>query len=168
MEPLKALSTKDEMMKIFEVVFEDVVRTYVTQLCNKLVTDAERMTGIECTENIPLAMNGRLNLKAMENFLSFNGNASALIKLQSVRIEDVILPSVLLRVVKYGNQFDVDFNFDIDALKNPDTKLWMNYMHDYAKSTAKEFKVRQFFGGMEPAFDVESRYFTGDIAGPLK
>lgn len=155
------------MTNLFEVVFERVNKTYVVQILIRLISDAKRIVGVECTEDIALMDDGQLNMESLESVLSFNGDVSILIELDDMKAGNAILPSVLLRLVKYDDQFDVDFNFDADELKNMDVALLMTYLHSYVKDVAKECNVGHFFGGMEPASDKSTRYFTNQVAGPL-
>lgn len=37
----------------------------------------------------------------------------------------------------------------------------------YAKVVSADFRVAAFFGGLEPAADIESRYFLGGAPGAL-
>lgn len=155
------------MTNLFEVVFEGVNKTYVVQILTRLISDAKRIIGVECTEDIALMGEGQLDIEALESVLNFNGDVSILIKLQEMKAGNAILPSVLLRLVKYDDQFDVDFNFDADELKNMNVALLMRHLHSYAQEVAGECNVGNFFGGMEPASDKSTRYFTNQITGPL-
>ena len=155
------------MTNIFEVVFERVDKCHVVQVLTRIISGAKCIISVECTENIVLMNEGHLNIKGFESILNFNGDVSILIRLEDMKAGNVTLPSVLLRLVKYNELFDVDFNFDVDELKNTNAALVMSQLHGYAKQISGNFNVWNFFGGMEPAADKNTRYFTNQIVGPL-
>ena len=156
------------MTNLLEIVFEGINKGYIIQTLIRLISDAKCIVGVECTENTELMYDGKLNMKALESALNFNGDVSILIKLQDMKAGNAILPSVLLRLVKYDDQFDIDFNFDASELKNLEVTLLMKYLHIYAKEIARDFNIENFFGGMEPASDKSTRYFTNQIVGSLR
>lgn len=153
------------MENLFEVVFESVSKDRVVQLLIHLISCASQSIEIECTENIALMVNGRLSVEGLESVLHFNGDLCVLIRLQQMKAGSVVLPKVLLRLVKYGDSYDVDFNFDLSEPKN--VPLSMKYLHMFAIEIAKDFEAKNIFGGMEPASDDNTRYFTNQKAGPL-
>jgi hypothetical protein len=155
------------MKNLFEVVFEGVNKNYVVRILNRLISSAKHIIDVDCSEDIVMIRNGIIDMEALQSVLNFNGSVSIFIKLQSVEAGNVILPFVLLRLVKYGDQFDVDFNFNSDEISNMDVASLMKYMHRYATDVARESEVKHFFGGMEPASDKGTRYFTDQIYGPL-
>jgi hypothetical protein len=159
--------TEDDMKDLFEVVFEGVNKTCVIQLLIHLISGARCVSDVTCTEELEWIGDGHINRKALEAAINFNVDICVLIKLEDMMIDNVVLPLVLLRLVKYGDKFDVDFSFDANKIKNVNSTLLIKYLHSYAKAIAGDFSVANFFGGMEPASDPRTRRFTNQTAGPL-
>lgn len=155
------------MKNLHEVVFEGVNKSDVSQILNRLVVDAEHIIDVDCTENIALISDGKIDTTSLELILSLNEPLTIFIKLKELKFDDFTLPLVLLRLVKYDGKIDVDFSFDTNKIKNMDVGLLMKYLHSFAKKVASECNVRNFFGGMEPAADEYTRYFTNQSYGPL-
>ena len=155
------------MASLFEVVFENIVKSGVIQLLLFLISCAERVINIQCSENVELSTSGELDEKFLESVLNYDGDISVVINLGNVNFGSLVLPKVLLRLVKYDNQFDIDFNFDTNDLQNMGMTDLAKELHTHTKYIAKEYEVATFFGGIEPASDVDTRYFTNGNKGRL-
>ncbi len=155
------------MSSLLEVVFENIVRSNVIRLLLLLIAGSDRIINVQCSEDIRLIVGGELDAKALDSVLNFQGNVTVLINLSDLKVGGITLPKVLLRLVKYGEQYDIDFNFDSNELESMDMMSLVTELHDYAKEIARDNDVGTFFGGMEPASDVDTRYFTNDDFGPV-
>lgn len=154
-------------MNIIEVVLEGVAKSCVKELLALLIQSSENVINAQCSENISLFNKEKLSEKGLNEFMGFDENLTVLINLKTMNICGVILPSVQLRLVKYGDVFDVDFNFDCDDLKTASLKMLVNSLYAYTASLASDYDISSFYAGMEPASDEETRYFTNDKLGPL-
>ncbi|WP_409523500.1 hypothetical protein [Nitrincola sp. MINF-07-Sa-05] len=155
------------MTNLVEVVFESVDEGCIIQFFLMLIQGSKKISGYQCSENIPMFTEGELSEEELSRFLDFNGDASILINADDVKLGDVFLPNIQLRLVKYGCEYDVDFNFNCDEIENVSMGALINGIHSYAKSLALEFGISSYYGGMEPASDEETRYFTNEEVGPL-
>lgn len=155
------------MSSLFEVVFENIVKSNVIRLLTILIEGAGRIDNAQCSEDIKLIAEGKLDITRLISVLNFQGDVTLLINLDDLKIGGVILPRVLLRLVKYGEQYDVDFNFDVNDLEDVRMMYLVTELHVYAKEMARDHDMETFFGGMEPASDESSRYFTNGKLGPV-
>ena len=155
------------MADLLEVVLENILRSKVCQLLMLLLGQAGQITEIQCSEAIKFSSETNISKDEIESFLNLPDNASLIIKLSSLNIAGCIIPSVLLRLVKYGDQYDIDFNFDESDITSMDTTALMKQLHGHVSELGKTYGVSDWFGGIEPASDEDTRYFTGDELGPL-
>ncbi len=155
------------MSNLIEVVFEDVAKSCVKKLLSLLIPSFEGVLGVDCSENISVFEGNEISDKGIESFLSFDGDVAILVDVEAMKLESLILPRVQLRLMKYGNQCDIDFNFNSNELKNISTATLIKQLHAYVKKLAVNCNVSSFFGGMEPASDEDTRYFTNEELGPL-
>ena len=155
------------MSNLFEVVFENVVKSNAIRLLMLLTAGAGRIINAQCSEDVRLIIAGELDANALDSILNFHGDVTVLIRLNEMKVGDIILPNVLLRLVKYGELYDIDFNFDSNEFENVGMMNLVTELHDYVKEIARNHNVDTFFGGMEPAWDEDTRYFTNDNLGPL-
>ena len=155
------------MSGLLEVVFENVLKSKVIQLLMMLITASGRIINVQCSEDIELMNEGELDVDSLSSLLSFDGDVSVLFNLNDMKIGSIILPNVLLRLVKYGVRYDIDFSFESEEIENVDMTTLVAELHNHAKEVAKNHNMADFFCGMEPAFDEDTRYFTNECLGPL-
>lgn len=156
------------MSVLYEIAFENINKSDVLPMLLRLLAESRSISEVKCTEgDVALLNGGKINIQALEAALSFKGDLVITFNLRDMTLGGVALPSVFLRLVKYGIMFDIDFNFYGKDLANRDETSAMKNLHAYAKKIAADFDVKNYFGGMEPATDTSTRYFTNQDAGPL-
>lgn len=155
------------MSNVIEVVFENVLKIKVIKLLMFLKETSGRLVNVQCSEDIELMKQGDIDVFVLDSLLNFEGNVSVLLNLSDMKIGDIILPNILLRLVKYGGYYDIDFNFDSEDIENIDIMAVIVELHHYVKEVAREYNISNFFCGVEPASDQITRYFTNESLGPL-
>lgn len=155
------------MADLLEVVLENISRSKVCQLLMLLLGYAGRIVEVQCSEGIELSSENDISEDDVRSFISLSEDASLIVKLNNLNIAGNIIPSVLLRLIKYGDQFDIDFNFDEADIAGMGTTALMKQLHVCVSELGKEYQVSDWFGGLEPASDEDTRYFTGSELGPL-
>lgn len=155
------------MADLLEIVLEDISRSKVCPLLLILLGHAEHITEIRCSEEIKLSSDTNISEEEIKYFLSLMGDASLIIKLSSLNMADCKIPSVLLRLLKYGDRYDIDFNFDESDVADIGATGVMKKLQEYFTKLGEAYKVGNWFGGIEPASDENTRYFTGNELGPL-
>lgn len=155
------------MSDLLEVVLENILRSKVCQLLAFLLGHAGQIIEIQCSEPIDISSETDISEDEIESFINLNDDASLIIKLNNLNVAGIIIPSVLLRLVKYDDQYDIDFNFDESDIAGVGTTGLMKKLHVYISDLGKNYQVADWFGGLEPASDEETRYFTNSEFGPL-
>ena len=151
------------MSSLIEVVFESIPKKNAAKALIMLINDSRKIISTQCSETIELA-NNEFYLSKINSILDFKSDLSISINLSEISIGDIIIPNVLLRLVKYNDQYDIDFNFDI---KEVDNKNFIEKLHHHIIEIAKNYNIAIFFCGLEPASDAGTRYFTNSNLGPL-
>lgn len=80
--------------------------------------------------------------------------------------KNISLKNVNLWIYINEHTFDMEFDFDRIEEGNNLPELINNIFH-FAKRISELFEVKNFYSGMEPARDKETRFFTNDTMGPL-
>jgi hypothetical protein len=71
------------------------------------------------------------------------------------------------RVVRHsGGSFDVEVNFDTDDLDGGPDRV--GALHAFSTRLARKHGVETYYGGIEPAVDLDTRMFTGRELGPVR
>ncbi|SFU17354.1 hypothetical protein SAMN05444141_1173 [Pseudovibrio denitrificans] len=155
------------MSDLIEVVLENLTESNISKLLFTLVGKFKNIENIECSEEIYLLGN-KISDVDIENFKKLQTDATIILKLHHLKVNDVILNHVLLRLVKYDNKYDIDFTFDDkDISSKLDTSILL-HLHDYISELGNHFGATQWFAGVEPAIDQKTRFFTNYELGPLK
>ncbi|WP_139319611.1 hypothetical protein [Stenotrophomonas sp. TD3] len=76
----------------------------------------------------------------------------------------VYIPTLLIRVFKFEETISIDFSFDMDW---SNVAVAMPMLHRHFQQLKLLSGARTVFGGMEPAQDLDTRFFTDDARGPL-
>lgn len=76
----------------------------------------------------------------------------------------VYIPTLLIRVFKFDETISIDFSFDMDW---SNVAVAMPMLHRHFQQLKLLSGARTVFGGMEPAQDQDTRFFTDDARGPL-
>lgn len=132
------------MSKIVEVVFEDVDKTDVRQFLETILSNSEKIESIECIEDVTFLNDGELANSISELF-RVDKDISLLVNLKSMKIGNITLSEILLRLVKYENKYDIDFSFDVEKIASITIELLFNELHLFAKRIVAIYKINSFF-----------------------
>lgn len=154
------------MTELLEVVLESISRPKVYHLLMALLGNAGKIVDVQCSETLQLSESG-ISEGDIHSFINISNDACLLIKLSDLKVAGNVIPAVLLRLIKYGDKFDIDFNFDESDVKGIGTTALMKKFHAYITELGEDHEVAHWFGGLEPASDEDTRYFTDGAFGPL-
>lgn len=155
------------MSDLLEVVLEDVLHSDVCQLFMSFLEQADQITEIQCSEPFKFSSGNSLLYDQVRIFIDLPDDASLIVKFSSLNIASYMIPSVLLRLVKYGEKYDIDFSFDESDIADLGTIELMKSLYAHISNFSKQYQISDFFGGLEPASDEDTRYFSSNGFGPL-
>ena len=153
------------MTSLFEIVFENIERKFVPAVISKFIGCADEVVSIQTDHQTPYFSKNSPD-KFTNKLIESDKYSYALLTLKNMRVGKYLLSLVGLRMIKYENLFDVDVNFDFDTEDKREISLIIKSWHEYSINLSKEFDIKFFFGGMEPASDKDTRYFSNEKAGP--
>lgn len=154
------------MAESYEVVFQEVPRKNLFLLLRKMKMNASFISNINISSEIEISKDFEMCESLINDIIDNRGDICLIGEFHGFVVsEKVSIKSVLLRVVKYGVNIDVELSFDDDGDVSIDDL--MKELHQYAKKISEEFDVGVFYGGLEPAMDINTRYFTNDVVGPM-
>ncbi|MWK59164.1 hypothetical protein GO594_24520 [Pseudomonas otitidis] len=155
------------MSDSYEIVFQQVAAGDLYELLESIGVDSQIFSELAVSEEVA---GGRLAGEArnlIDEIIAYGGDICLTAQLHGFRIsEEICLPLVLLRVIKYRGWVDVELSFN-DPLSF-DIGNIMLAAQRYADFLSNRYHVEEFYGGLEPAADTNTRYFTGNALGPLK
>ena len=154
------------MANSYEVVFQQVAVGDLFELLIALEKRSKVLSDLVLSECYGVVDVRRLSKELVELIVS-NARESCLTgRFREFGVSPKIcLPFVFLRVIKYQEGVDVELSFDDSP--SFDIDCVMSSMKIYCNGLLKKFCVSELYGGLEPAIDIETRYFTGTTSGPL-
>lgn len=153
------------MHSLIEVVFEDIDISKIDKIIYSLTGDFSKVKVIVDSDDL---FPGKSLLDILENFKNDcipHINFAFRFYVEDLFMEDLHLQSVLFRLIRYGELFDLDFTFK-DASICDDHAFFMKLQKQCVRVT-QCFDIQSCFCGLEPAADVETRFFTGLASGPI-
>jgi len=79
----------------------------------------------------------------------------------------VTINDMSARILRYSEKYDVEFAWDLDAVPDGATGTMVASVHAAAISAANAYGISEYYGGLEPCDDEETRVFTRQQRGPL-
>ncbi|WP_124419076.1 hypothetical protein [Pseudomonas sp. R2-60-08W] len=154
------------MKEFYEVVLSGVAKEDLLALLNILKSHSERVAAVTASQKLDIENRLCLDQKIVTGLCGFDGDVCVTAKLYG--FDTISARSdffVLLRIIKYGKDVNVELCFDDACLIDVDRVMLA--LQKYLQGISDKIRLAEFYGGMEPARDLETRYFTNDILGPL-
>lgn len=154
------------MPESYEVVLQQVAKGDLHVLLKYIEMRSQTHSGLAVSEEFRGVGSARVNKDLIDAIVAHEGDVCLTEHLHEFNVSGTIrLPLVFLRVIKYKGEVDVELSFN-DA-PSFDIDRVMFAMQRYADELSKKFHINEFYGGLEPAADTDTRYFTGNALGPL-
>ncbi|WP_337057459.1 hypothetical protein [Pseudomonas sp. USHLN015] len=154
------------MSESYEVVLQQIAAGDLFMLLKLIEAESQELSNLAASEDFGKIDIAGINKALIDAFFAYEGDVCLTGKLRGFKIsEAVCLPLVLLRVIKYKGEVDVELSFN--EIPSLDIGRIMLAMQVYADGLSKRFDIKEFYGGLEPAADIDTRYFTGGALGGL-
>ncbi|MEE1880860.1 hypothetical protein V0R55_11860 [Pseudomonas soli] len=150
---------------MYEVMLERVPDVALQAVLKVIVASAKTHSDLSLSADSEVQ--GGESLEAVTQRLHGSGESVCLsLRLWEFNVSNkVSLPLVLLRVIKWEDRLDIELSFN--STPADDLSDIMQALHAYVSGLAGRFSIPVFYGGMEPAIDNDTRYFTNETLGPL-
>lgn len=152
------------MSESYEVVLQQVAVGDLYVLLKLIETESQELSGLAVSEDLGGIDPAGINKNLVDAFFAYEGDVCLTERLHEFKVsETVCLPLVLLRVIKYKGEVDVELSFN--EISSLDIGRIMLAMRGYACALSKKFDIKEYYGGLEPAADIDTRFFTGNALG---
>ncbi|MDF9617971.1 hypothetical protein P5705_09985 [Pseudomonas entomophila] len=154
------------MSEHYEIILQQVEKSDLHALLKCIETRSQTFSGLAISEEFGGMDSAGINKNLIDAIVAHEGDVCMTEHLHEFNASGTIrLPLVFLRVIKYKGEVDVELSFN-DA-PSLDIDRVMLAMQGYADELSKKFHIKEFYGGLEPAADIDTRYFTGNTLDPL-
>lgn len=154
------------MAELIEIVFEKVSSEALADI---LIEITEQGNLVEnCVVNGENCRPDWKNANQILNLLKDNNGEFSLICLtRFLSIYNHKVSGCQIRVTRGHNFSDLEINFESDAFVSKDkVKLITDFMN-FSFEFANKYQIENYYCGLEPAVDEETRFFTKEKVGPL-
>lgn len=154
------------MSECYEIIFEQVAFDDLYELVRFIERESRGVSGLVVSEDLGEISSARISRRLIDKAISYVASVCMVEQLHELNFLGVIsLRLVWLRVVKYEGKVDVELSFnDVPPIAIDHVML---AAQRYAERLSKKFNIKIFYGGLEPAGDTDTRYFTGNTLGSL-
>lgn len=149
---------------LIEIIFKNVPGNKIGELLKDLSSQGKKIVNYTLTCNVSkIKWNSE---KYIETIFKKNKNFGLFLNLKELKKSDVLLPKCGISVYKYEDKINLEINFKLSDL-NDHFKQITNKLMWLAESTATQYKIEEYYCGLEPAEEKETRLFTNQHVGPL-
>lgn len=151
--------------QLIEIVFENVPKKELGILLKNLTCDGGEISNY----NLTLEYSSKIDWSSessINEVFEMNNDFGLFINLRILNIDDISLKKCGLATYKNKNMINFELNFQLSDFEN-DGKFLADILLKLAKYIASKYHIKNFFCGLEPASDKNTRLFTNDQIGPL-
>jgi hypothetical protein len=154
------------MSENIEIVFEEINISFFINWIKKIDKN-----GLFVDEVI---INLQKNLKEyfidwdqIEKLLINEKDIAIFINAKKIIIDDINIDNISFQVIKYELKYDLNILFDSDSYKNCLDENEILKLYKLSKKISKLIKAKNYYAGIEPAIDIETRIFDINKIGPF-
>ena len=150
---------------LIEIIFKSVNTDQIGDLLKNLTANGTKI--INCNATCSAMNIDWSNSKSISYVFSKNNNFGLFLTVNELRISDICLLNCGICVYKNVSSINFELNVQLSDIKNHGTDSLNFALMKLAKSIATEYHIIEYFSGIEPAEDIETRLFTNDQVGPF-
>lgn|GEM_PF-2293072 len=153
--------SRDQVVRdSFEIVMEAIPWNHMSTMLESIGCMAESVSQAE-VHGDPVAIGDWL----AGNFDEFACSSCLVQVINDFRLGSAVhIPTLLIRVFRFDGLASIDLSFDMDW---SNAGVAMPMLHRHFLKLKLLIGARAVYGGMEPAQDLDTRFFTDDERGPL-
>ena len=144
------------MKELFEVIFEGVNTSRLFFLLKEIESKSDRIFDFNFSEDFFSSNVNVFSELLIDSFLGFNGDLYFGVSMEGFSVKDGL---------KFEGGVDVGLCFYMNDF-NSAGKVMLEFQK-YMNGISADFGFENFYGGLEPASDQETRFFTNNRLGPL-
>lgn len=149
------------MAQLLELVFESATKARAAELMQDLATVSGSEYAVICDGKTILPET------SLNKLLSDTHSCAAMRFLDFAMPGIGVVPGVVVRVLKTAEDlFDIEVSLDLDDVEHLEN--FAPALCRFASGLAQRHRIRNFFAGLEPACDHDTRIFTQESLGPLE
>ena len=90
------------------------------------------------------------------------------VNIYNLELSTIKIPNCSIGFIRHNATQDVEVNFRLDEVEHLSTSLWVKELMAFSDRIAKQYGIQNFYCGLMPARDEDTRLFTNRTLGSLK
>lgn len=146
------------MSNLIEITFENVSLAKIGSLLKDLCSNKVKNYSLTTEDG---NIDGSSD-ESIEKFFFEYENFSLFINLYKLEKNQIVIPNCSIAVFKDKESVDVILIFEESDLNHEIQDLMY-----FAKALASQYQIDLYYCGLDPAYDLDTRFFTKENIGPL-
>ena len=157
------------MKNLIEIVFENILFDALGDLIKNLSSSGKSIKNYSLSADWELEgdINWHSAISINQAFKKHTTGWSFSINLNALNINTLIIKNCTLQVLHYDSQYDINIHFDLEDIYLQNHTDFVTTLMILSKNIALKYGIKDYFAGLEPACDEDTRLFTNDNKGPL-
>jgi len=150
---------------LIEIVFKNVKLENVSKAVKKLTLNGKNISdyNITCdTEEIDWSSD-----ESISTLFLTNQNFELFINLKELKTKNYNIPRCGVSIYRYETSMDIELDFQLADIKGSNIDHLAEDLMEFSKTLARQSQIREYYCGIEPAQDPQTRLFTEDKLGPI-
>lgn len=150
---------------LIEIIFVDINTDKIANLLLDLSSNGKKVLNYNFTcDCSDIDWN---NGNSIEKIFRENTNFGLFINLKELVRNNLDLANCEIAVYKNESTINLEINFQLLDVKNPPLRDLAKNLMKLAQSIAIHYQIKNYFCGIEPALDKNTRLFTNEQLGPF-
>lgn len=154
------------MGQLIEIEFEglspDSLFKLYKELLNHLSDNEHLQAGDDCYKVQDVS------LDLMKELFARDSNYILTVDADYLKLGNTKINSPRINFSKYdGSKFEMNFNFELEMVDSISENECIKALHSFATRLAQKHSVVNYFCGLDPVVDEDTRFFTNEKVGPF-
>ncbi|MBS0584967.1 MAG: hypothetical protein JSR76_01535 [Verrucomicrobia bacterium] len=150
---------------LVEIIFKEVDLKNLIPLLQYLTSEGKNV--VSYYDNYDLLKIDWKQEETIAKFFKDHEECALFINLDALNIEGISLKKCGLAIYQIENRINLEINFEILDIYNSTKIDLVEALMRLSNILSKKYEIKEFFCGLEPAGDLETRLFTKDQLGPF-
>lgn len=147
---------------LIEVIFKKVSKSHISDFLLDITANGTLVDNYNLTCDFSPFL---WNHDSLDKLFNNETNFGLFINIQTLKSEHITIPNLGIVVLKFDKGIDLEINFDSFSIEN--TSNLTQRLMQLALEISKKCQPLEYYCGIEPAEDKETRLFTNDEIGPF-
>lgn len=152
------------MYGLIEIIFEELDLNTVVSVLRELTQDGKKIEACKLSNDsgTEVEVDWSTNSSISKSFTLAN-NSVIFLRFTELSMSDLVIPRCCLGVWFYDPIFELEFYFGCENIPAGFHRSFAQCMMEFATDIAGRYGIDDYYAGLEPASDEDTRFFTRNV-----